>query len=82
MPASEVGRQLRDVEGGELVKTLGAEDLGEVRAERLALKVTSAIGPPGPASVGGGGGAEVVNDQSTAAIGLPAGSCAPLTAAV
>ena len=39
-------------------------------------------GPPGPWSGGGGGGAEVVKDQETGDIALPAASAAPLTVAV
>src|SRR3954471_11449257 len=45
------------------------------------FRITS-TGPPGPCSGPGGGGAAVLNDQLSGAIVLPAGSRAPLTAAV
>src|SRR4051794_10919365 len=49
---------------------------------RLPELVTTAIGPPGPCSGPGGGGAPVVKDQLTGAIVLLAASFAPLTEAV
>ena len=50
--------------------------------DRFASLVTTAIGPPGPASMGGGGGAEVWNDQLVGAMTLPLESVAPLTLTV
>ena len=70
MPTSTVANSLRPS-----VRRISARNL-EYGFDEL---VTSAIGPPGPWSGGGGGSAPVVNDQLVDVIVLPAASWAPLT---
>ena len=48
----------------------------------MPVLVTTAIGPPGPSSGPGGGGAEVWNDHDAGAMVLPDPSRAPLTSTV
>ena len=68
-PLRSVGESERHVDRRERVQALVAQDLAEVRAERIGRRVTTSTG---------GGDASVVNDQLTSAASvLPARSATP-----